>query len=304
MMDCYLKKSCKWFKNLKVYEQNSNYEIQANIKHITTSYITNIDNTSDREKINTRLSIRIINKQSNCIVYDDEISISQFYIYASSDKFLSNQVAVKKIKKDNTESTVRQFINKIKNLMVSVMDKGTQILLIKEFLISNEEVLLINQVSDELEIFYLSIIKYYADKQGIKINVDDNNETIRAEDDLFGQKEIIIYRITNTKKLASALDSFKKKIIFTDYKIYKKMKADFNCINGYQSEHDIVFFIRDELKINNDELLYYCKNNPVLLYSEISKYLINSNQYSSDQTLIDEKNHILDIGKSIFENKK
>ena len=184
------------------------------------------------------------------------------------------------------------------------MDKGAQILLIKEFLISNEEVLLINQVSDELGIFYLSIIKYYADKQGIKINVDDNNATIRAEDDLFGQKEIKIYRITNTKKLASALDSFKKKIIFTDYKIYKKMKADFNCINGYQSEHDIVFFIRDELKINNDELLHYCKNNPVFLFSEISKYLINNNQYSSDQNLIDEKNHILDIRKSIFENKK
>ena len=74
--------------------------------------------------------------------------------------------------------------------MVSVMNKAAQILLIEKFLISNEETLLINQVSDELGIFYLSIIKYYADKQGIKINVDDNNETKGAEDDLFGQKEI------------------------------------------------------------------------------------------------------------------
>ena len=184
------------------------------------------------------------------------------------------------------------------------MNKRSQISLIKKFVISNEETLLINQVSDELGIFYLSIIKYYADKQGTKINVDDNNESIGAEDDLFGQKEIKIYRITNTKKLTTALDSSQKKIIFTDYKNYKKLGANFNCINGYQSEHDIVFFIRDELKINNDELLYYCKNNPVLLFSEISKYLINNSQYSSDQTLIDEKNHILDIRKSIFENKK
>jgi len=184
------------------------------------------------------------------------------------------------------------------------MNKVSQILLIKKFLISNEETLLINQVSDELGIFYLSIIKYFADKQGTKINVGDNNEDIGAEDDLFGQKEIKIYSITNTKKLATALNSFNKKIIFTDYKNYKKMRVNFNCINGYQFEQDIVFFIKDELKINNDELLYYCKNNPVLLFSEISKYLINNNQYSCDQTLVDEKNHILDIRKSIFENKQ
>ena len=142
--------------------------------------------------------------------------------------------------------------------MVSVMNRGSQILLIKKFLISNEETLLINQVNDDFGIFYLSVIKYYADKQGTKINVDDNNETIGAEDDLFGQKEIKIYSITNTKKLAATLDSLKKKIIFTDYKNYKKMNANFNNINGYKFEQDIVFFIRDELKINNDELLHYC----------------------------------------------
>ena len=184
------------------------------------------------------------------------------------------------------------------------MNKGSQILLIEKFLTSNDETLLINQVNDELGIFYLSIIKYYADKQGAKINFYDSNETIAAEVDLFGQKEIKIYNITNTKKLATVISSATKKIIFTDYKNYKKMYANLNSINGYQFEHDIVFFIRDELKINNDELLHYCKNNPVFLFSEISKYLINNNQYSSDQTLVDEKNHILDIRKSIFENKK
>lgn len=188
--------------------------------------------------------------------------------------------------------------------MVSVMNKGSQILMIEKFLISSEETLLINQVSDELSIFYLSIIKYYADKQGIKINIDDNYEAMGSEDDLFGQKEIKIYSITNTKKLTTALNSVKKKIIFTDYKNYKKMNTNFNTINGYKFENDIVFFIRDELKIKSDELLYYCKNNPVLLFSEVSKYLINNNQYSSDQTLVDEKNHILEIRKSIFENKK
>jgi len=105
-------------KNLNIHDQNSNLEIQSNISHSTNLYITNIDNTSDREKINTKLSIKIIDKVSNCISFNDEITVSQFYIYASSDKFLSNQVAVKKIKKDNTESTVRQFINKLKKINV------------------------------------------------------------------------------------------------------------------------------------------------------------------------------------------
>lgn len=103
-------------KNLDIHDQNSNLEIQANISHSKNLYITNIDNTSDREKINTTLSIKILNEESNCIVFNDKIIVSQFYIYASSDKFLSNQTAVKKIKKDNTESTVRQFINKLKKI--------------------------------------------------------------------------------------------------------------------------------------------------------------------------------------------
>jgi len=109
-------------KNLNIHDKNSNFEIHSKISHNTNLYITNIDNTSDREKITTNLSIKIINKESNCISFSDEITVSQFYIYASSDKFLSNQVAVKKIKKDNTESTVRQFINKLKKINVQCND--------------------------------------------------------------------------------------------------------------------------------------------------------------------------------------
>jgi hypothetical protein len=84
-------------KSLDMYDQNSNFEIKSSINHGSDLFITNIDNTSDREKINTNLSIKIINKKSNCVVYDYEINVSQFYIYASSEKFLSNRVAVKKI---------------------------------------------------------------------------------------------------------------------------------------------------------------------------------------------------------------
>ena len=77
-------------------------------------FITNIDNTSDREKITTTLFAKIVNKVSKCEIYSDEIGISQFYIYASSDKFLSNQRAVKEIKKQNTEATVKRLVNKLR----------------------------------------------------------------------------------------------------------------------------------------------------------------------------------------------
>ena len=100
-------------KNLDIYDANSNYEIRANINHSSNVFITNIDNTSDRQKISTNLSFQIINNFNNCQVLSGQITISQFYIYASSDKFLSNKTAVNKIKKDNTESAVSKLINKL-----------------------------------------------------------------------------------------------------------------------------------------------------------------------------------------------
>ena len=184
------------------------------------------------------------------------------------------------------------------------MNKKNQVLLIKEFISSNENNIVINQVNDDISIFYLSLIKYFANNQSIRIDIDNNTVPIAIEDDLFGTKAIQTFNITNAKKLDSMLDAHSKKIIFTDYKNYKRLIPKFNSINGYQYENDIAFFIRNELNIDNDELLYYCKNNTALLFSETSKYLINSNQYSSDRSLTEEKNHILDIRKSIFEIKR
>ena len=103
-------------KSLDIYDSNSNYKINANINHSTSLYITNIDNTSDREKITTNLSIQIIDSLSQCQIFNKKINVSQFYIYASSDKFLSNQAAKREIKKDNTESSVNRFINTLRTI--------------------------------------------------------------------------------------------------------------------------------------------------------------------------------------------
>ena len=184
------------------------------------------------------------------------------------------------------------------------MNKKNQITLIKEFIGSNEETLLINQVNDEIGIFYLGIITYYANNQAVKIDIDTHTDIKISEHDLFGTKIIQIYSVTNTKKLDTLLDVHSKKFIFTDYKNYKRLNSKFNCINGYQFDSDISFFIRNELGINNDELLDYCQNNAALLFSETSKYLINSDHYSSDRSLTEDKNHILEIRKAIFQRKR
>lgn len=102
-----------YMKLSNVYDQTSRYELRASINHTSDIFITNIDNTSDRENITTNLTISIIDEKYNCETFYHNDSLSQFYIYASSDKFISNQKALEKIKFDNTEALVRKFLNKI-----------------------------------------------------------------------------------------------------------------------------------------------------------------------------------------------
>ena len=184
------------------------------------------------------------------------------------------------------------------------MNRENQIYLLKKFIKSNEDTIVINQVNENITILYLYFIRYFADKQGVKINTNINTETKVIEDDLFGVKQIQIFNITSQSKLIKAIDIKNKKIIFTDYKNYKRIDSRITKISSYKYENDISFFIKEELKIDNDELIYFCMNNPVLLYSETAKYLINKSQYSKDHSLIEEKNHILDIRKKIFEIKR
>ena len=184
------------------------------------------------------------------------------------------------------------------------MSKNNQVLSIKEFIISNENNILINRANDDISMFYLFVIKYFAGNEGLKININNDKDPILNQDDLFGTKTIQTFSITNAAKLDYTLNTQSKKIIFTDYKNYKRLSPKLNSINGYQFENDIVFFIRNELNINNDELIYYCKNNTALLFSETSKFLVNSDRYSRDRSLIEDKNHVLDIRKSIFEIKR
>ena len=106
----------RYLKSLDMYDPNSILQIQASLDHSSNLYITNIDNTSDRQKISTRLSINIINTQLKCTIFSEDINVSQFHIYASGDKFLSNQRASRKIRERNIEALVEKFMNKMRRI--------------------------------------------------------------------------------------------------------------------------------------------------------------------------------------------
>ena len=91
------------------YDQNSRKSIQSEITHNTEVFVTNIDNTSEREEVTSLLKIRIFDTKLNCVIFRFEDRISQFYIYASSEKFLSNTKALETIKYNNTEELVKSF---------------------------------------------------------------------------------------------------------------------------------------------------------------------------------------------------
>lgn len=104
-----------------LFSNNSVYKIEANISHNSSLFITNIDNTSDRMKIDSELSIKIIDQRFKCVTNKFEEKTSQFYIFADSDKYISNNQAEKKIKEENTETLVRIFINALKKPKATCM---------------------------------------------------------------------------------------------------------------------------------------------------------------------------------------
>ena len=53
-------------KNLNMLDEKSRYQIQSGISHSQNVYVTNIDNTSDREKIRSSIDLKIYDKNAKC----------------------------------------------------------------------------------------------------------------------------------------------------------------------------------------------------------------------------------------------
>ena len=176
---------------------------------------------------------------------------------------------------------------------------------IKDFLDDHKDnCLLINQVNDEIGSFYLYVIIYLSKSLGISVSFNNEADNISDNSDLFGLKKIHIFNLTSSKKIDKLLLSREKLIIFTDYKNFKKYQKNYQTINGYNFSNDLKVFIKNTLKIENQNLMEICLKNPQLILSETSKYLINKDNYLKDESIHIEVNKILEIRKNIFELKR
>ena len=170
--------------------------------------------------------------------------------------------------------------------------------------IEKNNYLLINQVSDEIGIFYLHVIQFFSTSSGININLNADIDNISTNNDLFELKKINVFNTTSTKKIDQILSSNDKSIIFSDYKNFKKYQKRHQTINGYNFSNDLKTFVKEILKIENQSLIEICTKNPQLILSETSKYLLNKDNYLKDMAIDFEVNKILEIRKKIFELKR
>ena len=175
---------------------------------------------------------------------------------------------------------------------------------IKIFIHDDTKNLIINQINDDVGFFYKFVLYKFADNENLKVTICDHLDEKINNIDLFGTRNLKIYSTTSSKKIHEILNQEDKKVIFTDYKNFKKYSTGLRSINGYQFEKDINTFMINELNIDNSDLINYVNNNPSLIFSETSKYSINNRNYIIDKGLEERTNHILEIRKSIFEIKR
>ena len=185
------------------------------------------------------------------------------------------------------------------------MKNKSQLERLRLFLQSNENILIINMVNNEIEVFYLYLIEYFSFSLGINLSFkEDVNNNFFYDNSLFAEEKIDIYRTTVSKNISKILQNKNKKILITDYKNYKKINLVNNSINGYQFETDMSIFLNDILNIKNKDLYFFCKNNPALFGSELSKFQVNNINYIPDEHINEPTSNIIEIRKSIFELKR
>ncbi len=177
--------------------------------------------------------------------------------------------------------------------------------IIKDFLSRcQNETLLINSVTEETACFYEGLIRNLAILAKVKLFFNGYSIVTNTSNELFDNNKIYIYFITNGKLIEETSKLLFPKIIFTDYKNYKKYLKKYIVINGYESEKDISYYIKNFFNINNQDLIDYCVSQPHLAFSELSKYTVNSEKYEIDTAIRNEDNFIAEIRKDIFKLKR
>ena len=175
---------------------------------------------------------------------------------------------------------------------------------IKDFIINeNESKMIINQVSDNIGLFYTSVITNFCEAEKISVVKNSSLEIIDSQN-LFLDKEIKIFFSNNKNLVTKILEMNDKTIVVSDYKTFKQFTNRTLSINGYEYHNDIKNYIRNEHKVDDLNLIEFCITNPHLAFSEISKYLINSYGYIKDTGISEKNNFILDLRKELFDLKR
>ena len=185
------------------------------------------------------------------------------------------------------------------------MEDNNNIEKINQFLsIKKNSALLINQVDEEIGSFYELAIKEISKVSNIKIRFNTNMINPDETSDLFQEERIYVYHLTNSRQIEEIAQKNYRKIIISDYKNFKKFQNKFQTINGYDYEKDIVYFLKNIYKINQQELINYCISHPYFTMSEATKYKINKSSYLADSSINSTNNFILDTRKNIFSLKR
>jgi len=165
--------------------------------------------------------------------------------------------------------------------------------------------LIINYTSEDLLHFYLETIKNFSKEERVVIrNYNEESKLDINNSDLFEVDEIKILNLKNMKKIENEISKQNRSIIFLDYKNYKILKDQYLSVNGYNFHKDIEYLLKTIFKISNNDLINYCIQLPHSVFSEISKYLTNKENYNTNPILSFKSEQILSIRKTIYELKK
>ena len=175
---------------------------------------------------------------------------------------------------------------------------------IKDFIINeNESKMIINQVSDNIGLFYTNVITNFCDAEKIRV-VKNSSIEITDSQDLFLEKEIKLFFSNNKNLITKMLETNDRIIVVSDYKTFKEFTNRTLSVNGYEYQNDIKNYIRNEREVDDLNLIEFCITNPHLAFSEISKYLINSYGYVRDTGISEKNDFILDLRKELFYLKR
>lgn len=100
-------------KSFNLYDPNSNLKINISINHQSSLFVTNVNNTSDRQSIISTISATIRNEDLECDFYQFQDSVNKFFVISSNIKYMSNNKATEEIKKNNAEILINKFIKNI-----------------------------------------------------------------------------------------------------------------------------------------------------------------------------------------------